>query len=199
MQKLHPTQKSLLELLSKTVEDPLTMNELREELGVSSTSVIFHHIKQLEKKGYLRRNPLNPQDYQVLSDSPEKKITYLNLYGLGSCGPNGTILDGNPIERIPISSKLLGFSSSEAFMIKAKGDSMTPKINNGDLVLVRKTNTAESGEIVVCVNGGRVLIKKFLKGNPNVLSSINEKFDPFVSDDDFRIEGVVKGVLSYFG
>jgi len=124
MKKLHPTQQKLLELLRKNIEDPLTIRELQEELDISSTSVVAHHINQLEKKGYLKRDPNNSSNYQILSDSPEKLITYLNLYRLAHCGPEGSILDGDPEERIPISSRIVTFPVKEAFMVKAKGDSM---------------------------------------------------------------------------
>lgn len=199
MKKLHPIQEKLAEILINNQDDPLTIRELQELMGVSSTSIVHHHLVQLEKKGYLRRNPTNPGDYQVVNsnDSPERKITYLNLYGLAACGPKGSILDGIPIERVPISSKILGFSSADAFMLKAKGKSMEPKIGDGDLVIVRKTNHAENGNIIVCVNNGEVLIKKLKKDSEIILISLNPKFEPFVASDDFRIEGVVRSVLSY--
>ena len=196
---LHRVQKKLLELLIKNIDNPLTIREMRDLLNLSSTSVVVYHLRQLEKKGYLKKNPYNPRDYQVLKDAPEKQITYLNLYGLAHCGPNGSILDGSPIDRIPISSRLLSFPSSEAFMVKAKGDSMEPKIHNGDLVIARKTNDANNGDIVVCVNDGEALIKKInKKGTIIILVSLNQKYDPFIAGKDFRVEGVVKGVLSYF-
>lgn len=198
MKKLHKTQHQLLELLKDTISEPLTIREIQARLGLSSSSLVYHHIQQLEKKGYLRRNPSNPRDYQILSDSPEKKITYLNLYGLTSCGPNGTILDGNPIDHIPISSRILGFSSAEAFMVKAKGDSMIPKINDGDLVIAQKSEDAENGSTVVCINSGEALIKKIHKTNVIILISNNPKYQPFVASDDFRIVGIVKGVYTYY-
>lgn len=197
MKKLHPAQQRLIDLLKENIDDPLTIRELQDELALSSPSLVYHHIQQLEKKGYLRRNPLNPKDYQILADSPEKQVTYLNLYGLAQCGPNGSIFDGNPIERIPISSKILGFPSSEAFMVKAKGDSMAPRINEKDLVVARKTNDAENGDVVVCVNNGETLIKKIQKGNELILVSLNPKYQPFVASENFHIEGLVRGVYSY--
>lgn len=197
MQKLHPAQKSLLGILKENTDEPLSVREIQEIMGVSSPSVVQHHIKQLEKKGYLRRNPLNSRDYQILADSPDKQITFLNLYGLAQCGPKGSIFDGEPIERVPISSKILGFPSSEAFMVKAKGNSMIPKIYEKDLVIARKTNDADSGNIVVCVNNGETLIKKIQKGKSIILISLNPKYEPFIAEKDFRIEGVVKGVYSY--
>jgi len=197
MKRLHKTQQQLLELLKDSITDPLTIREIQAKLGLSSSSLVYHHIQQLEKKGYLRRNPSNSRDYQILADSPEKKITYLNLYGLTFCGPNGTILDENPVDHIPISSRILGFSSAEAFMVKAKGDSMIPKINDGDLVIVQKSKDAENGSTVVCINSGEALIKKIQKTNVIILISNNPKYQPFVASDDFRIVGIVKGVYTY--
>lgn len=199
--KLHPIQKKLLDILIKNVDEPLSIRDMQEILDVSSTSVIAHHLKQLEKRGYLKKNPYNPRDYQVVKGSPEKQITYLNLYGLAHCGPNGSILDGNPIDRIAISTRLLSFPSSEAFMVKAKGDSMAPKINEGDFVIVKRNHNPESGSIVVCVNNGEALIKKIkIEKEKNkkkyILVSLNPKHPPFLAKDDFRIEGEVKGVIT---
>lgn len=195
MKKLHPTQTRLLGLLSKNVEEPLTIRELQEQLGVSSTSVVAHHIEQLEKKGYLKRNPSNPQDYQVLSD-PEKPITYLNLYGLAQCGPSGSILDGNPIDRIPIGTKLLSFPSAEGFMVKARGDSMEPAITEGDLVIARKSTEQQDNCVVVCVNDGQALIKVLrIDNGQRILQSLNADFRPFVAANDFRVEGEVKSII----
>jgi repressor LexA len=195
--KLHPTQKKLLDLLRKNMDDPLTIREIQDELNISSTSVVAHHITQLEKKGYLKRNPDNPKDYQILSDSPEKLITYLNLYGLAHCGPKGSVLDGDVEDRIPIASRLVTFPVKEAFMVKAKGDSMEPRICEGDYIITRKVNEANSGEVVVCVNDGEAMIKKFQKQNGDViLISENEKYSPFIAAKNFRIEGIVKGVIA---
>jgi len=195
---LHPSQKEILKLLEANIMDPLTIREIQEILTISSPSVVHHHIQQLEKKGYLRRNPSNPQDYQILSDNPDSQFAYINLYGLAQCGPNGSILDGAPIDRIPISTKILGFRASEAFFVRAKGDSMINKIHDGDLVIARRQNIAADGDIVVCTNNGEALIKKVQKQKKGaILVSLNEKFSPFLAEEDFRIEGIVRGVYSY--
>ena len=195
MKKLHPTQEKLLKLLSQNIDEPLTVRQLQDELGVSSTSVVAHHIDQLEKKGYLKRNPGNPQDYQVLSD-PERPVAYLNLYGLAQCGPNGSILDGNPIDRIAISTKLLTFPAAEAFMVRARGDSMEPAIQEDDFVIARKTSEERDNQVVVCVNDGEALIKLLrLDDGRRILQSVNSKFRPFIAANDFKVEGEVKGVI----
>jgi repressor LexA len=197
MNILHPTQENLLRLLEDTIDEPLTIRELQDRLGLSSPSLVQHHIQQLEKKGFLKRNPDNPQDYHLLKN-PERPIVYLNLYGLAQCGPNGSILDGAVIDRIPISTKLLSFPASEAFLVWAHGDSMKPLIREGDIVIARKTNAADVGKLVVCVNNGEALIKRLYRADDYVLlESENRKYNPFVaSRDDFRIEGEVKSVIS---
>lgn len=198
IKNISPVQQKLLSVLKKNIDDPLTIRELQNQLDLSSPSLVQHHIVQLEKSGFLKRNPSNPRDYQIVSEGPEKLITYLNLYGMAQCGPKGSFLDGDPIDRVPISSKLLSCKADQAFMVKAKGDSMSPKINNGDLVIAQKSTTANNGDIVVCVNGGEVLIKKIKKADQIILISLNSvKYDPFLADKDFRIEGIVKSILSY--
>ena len=196
MKQLHVSQEKLLSLLRDNIESPLTMRELQDELGLASPSVVHHHIQQLEKKGYLKRNPNNAKDYVVMGD-PEKSIVYINKYGLAQCGPKGSILDGNPIDRIPIASRLIKFPSEEAFIVEAKGDSMEPKIKQGDIIIAKKQNYAENNDLVVCVHESEVLIKKYILSGKNViLYSLNKNYDPFLANK-VRIEGVVKNVLQY--
>lgn len=200
MRKLHPKQQVLLNILSKNQDDPLTIRDLQSRIGASSTSVVMHHLKQLEEKGYLRRNPANPHDYQILAENPDAYVTYLNMYGMAQCGPDGSLLSGNPLERIAVPTKMLGFPSSEAFMVKARGNSMEPFIKEGDLVIARMANNADDGDIVVCVNESKVLIKKLKKDASRIiLRSLNEQHEPFIASEDLRIEGIVKGVYSYIG
>ena len=86
---------------------------------------------------------------------------------------------------------------NETFLVKAKGDSMEPRIYDGDLVLVKKQQIADSGEIVVCINDEEALIKKLLRMNKTVmLMSLNSNYQPFLPAEDFRIEGVVTGIIS---
>lgn len=196
---LHPTQEKLLNLLKKHVDEPLTLRDLQDLLGLSSPSLVQHHVLQLVEKGYLRRNPSNPRDYQVLAESPDKRIAYVNVYGLAECGPKGSVLDGNPVDMIPLGSKFLGFPSAEAFAVRARGTSMLPHIKTGDLVIARRTNDYKNGDVVVCVNNGEALIKKIVVRDKHViLFSFNqEEFLPFPAAKDFRVEGIVKGVLSH--
>lgn len=199
MSNLHKNQVQLLEILRENIDEPLTIQELSERLNISKTST-FHHIQQLEKKGYLKRNPSNPRDYQIITDEP-KKVAYINQYGLAQCGPNGLILDGNPVDRIPIASKLIKFPVDEAFIVIAKGDSMEPMIMQGDYIIAQKKSTANNNDIVVCVYKEEALIKKYYKDNEKVLlrSINNEKHAPRLVSDlkEFNIEGIVRNILKY--
>lgn len=196
---LHPVQKRLIDVLLANSDEALTIRDMQELLGVSSTSVVVHHLRQLEKRGYMRRNPYNPRDYQVITNGPERQFTYINLYGLARCGPHGSILDGSPVDRIAIPSRLFSFPASDAFLVQAKGNSMAPRINHGDLVIARRTDAVDSGAVVICVNDSEALIKKLHKERDRlILVSTNPEYPPFLaSSSDFRIVGEVKAVMSH--
>ena len=193
--ELHPKQRQLLDILLKNIEEPLTLEELRERLELSSRSLVLHHIRQLEKKKFLKRNPSNPRDYKILNH-PDELFKYVNLYGLTQCGPNGQLLTGDPIDRIPISPKLINFNIDKAFMVQAKGNSMEPYIHEKDFIIAKMQNEAENGDIVICSLNGEAMIKKYYKKD-KLLISINAEYDPIKikRNSDFRIEGIVKSII----
>lgn len=69
----------------------------------------------------------------------------------------------------------------EYFALSIKGDSMEPKISEGDVVIVRKQEIVENGELaVVLVNGNDATVKKFYKNDNGItLISTNPAYDPF--------------------
>lgn len=199
MGKLHPKQSQILDLLRENSSNPLTMKELSSIVDIESPGVLYHHLRQLEKKGLLKRNPRNSRDYVVL-DSPESSVVYIGKYGPAQCGPNGILLDETPEEHIPIASSLLRFPAADAFIVQAKGDSMEPKIHEGDIVIAKRQGVPENGDIVVCSHNEEVKIKKFFSANGAVmLYSLNQKHKTIevVEGDTLVIAGVVKNVLSY--
>ena len=196
MKALHPKQTLLLEILKMNISDPLTMEELAERLNVKSKSVVFHHIKQLEKKGYLKRNPANPRDYIVLKD-PERNVIYLNMYGMAKCGPEGTILDGTPTRIVPVDPSMIYFPACKGFMVEAKGDSMESLISPKDWLIVEQSHQAKNKDVVVCVNNGEVMVKRFTQDGENViLQSENPHYNPIVADKtSFHVEGIVRSII----
>ena len=196
MKALHPKQTELLEILRTHISDPLTMEELADRLNVSGKSVVFHHIKQLEKKGYLKRNPSNPRDYIILKD-PEKNVIYLKMYGMAKCGPEGTILDGTPTRIVPVDPSMIYFPACKGFMVEAKGDSMESLIAPHDWLIVEQSHQPQNKDVVVCVNNGEVMVKRFTQDGENViLQSENPSYNPIVADrDSFRVEGIVRSII----
>lgn len=202
MKKLHTNQAKLLKALKGNMDNPLSISELGELVGISSKGVVHHHLLQLEKKGYIKRNPNNSRDYVVM-DSPEKAVVHIKKYGMARCGPGGGILDGNPVGEIPVPTSLLRFPAAEAFIVEAVGHSMEPRICEGDIVIAQKQNTAEHGDIVVCTYSSEVLIKKILKTDGDIiLFSLNPNQEKYpqrrvIYAEELRIEGIVKNILHY--
>ncbi len=116
----------------------------------------------------------------------------------------GTIPAGIPIEAI---EEILDYEeiplkmvrNGEFFALKVKGDSMSPRIQNGDVVIVRKQDDAESGDVcVVMVNGFDATLKQIKKDNNGItLIPFNEHYKPMFYDNEsirdlpVRILGVV--------
>ncbi|PYP84014.1 MAG: hypothetical protein DMF61_21485 [Blastocatellia bacterium AA13] len=88
----------------------------------------------------------------MLYSKPEKRRLCISGW-MGSLNADRRVpsLTTNPL-KIPVATRLLLFLPSEAFLVKAKGDSMAPRITAGDLVIARRRVDAEDGQIVVCVN-----------------------------------------------
>jgi repressor LexA len=197
MKELHPKQKKILEILKKHIDNPLTLNALSSEADITSPGVLYHHLSQLEKKGHLKRNPSNPRDFIVM-DTPDNPVVYIPKYGTAQCGPDGGILSGDIIDRVPVLSVLLRFPAVEAFVVEAKGDSMEPKISEGDTIIAKKQSKPEDDDIIVCVYNQKVMIKKYCQfGERILLNSINKehKIIEVTPDDEFKIEGVVKNII----
>ncbi|WP_424244201.1 repressor LexA [Elusimicrobium posterum] len=195
MQKLHENQERLLKLLERYVAEPLSMEELAAEMDISSKSVIHHHIKQLEKKGYIIRNSSNPRYYQI--KNPEEKVVYLPLYGMAKCGPSGTILDGTPDRIVPVDPSMVQFPIKKGFMVEAKGTSMEELIHPKDWLIVEQNNLPKQNDIVVCVNNEETMVKRFhFDGKSILLISDNKKFIPIIADaQTFKVEGIVRSVI----
>lgn len=194
MKSLSEIQTKILSILEENMDNPLTFREIQDLIGASSVNLVQHHIKQLEKKGHLKRNPSNPRDYTIF----DSKIAYINVYGEASCGPSGSVLDGEPELRVPISVGLLNTPPGETFFVRAIGDSMKPRIYPGDMVIARMTNYANDGDVVVCVNNGFTIIKQLRKTEKGwLLVSFNGQYEPFEPSEDFYVYGKVEGILTY--
>jgi repressor LexA len=110
--------------------------------------------------------------------------------------------DGAPAEQ-----EILGYVTDDSgsdFALKVSGDSMAPRINDGDLVFVRKQNIAENGQFVVAyVNGNDGVIREFNRyDNIIVLSPVNEKHNKIIlnlrENPCWGIVGIIVGRKEIF-
>ncbi|HJU03741.1 MAG TPA: transcriptional repressor LexA [Nitrospiraceae bacterium] len=117
----------------------------------------------------------------------------------------GIVAAGNPIEPVPQSEWVEAPSSMlrgrQSFALKVKGDSMRDDgILPGDIVVVHKQATARNGQTVVAVVNHEATVKKYYRKERHIeLHPANASMKPIVVSpaDDFRVEGVVVGVIRH--
>lgn len=129
-------------------------------------------------------------DIKIVDDKPEVKIVKKAI----RVPVLGNVAAGIPIEAIEnvidyeeISEELA--HTGDFFALKIKGDSMEPRICNGDVVIVRKQNYAESGDLViVLVNGDNATCKKLAKYPSGIrLIPFNQAYEPlFYSNEEIE-------------
>jgi repressor LexA len=117
----------------------------------------------------------------------------------------GFVAAGLPIEPIPqmevveVPPAMTG--KGEHFGLRIKGESMRDEgILSGDLVIVRKQQTARSGQTVVALINGEATIKTYRPKPDHIeLHPANQTMQPILvhPDDTFEIQGVVTGVIRY--
>ena len=199
--RIHPIQKKLLESLSSTANvEGLSLRKLGKLVDVSNPQQVRHHMTQLEKKGYLRRDSQSGKF--ITLKEPIEEIVFLPLYGTAECGPNGILAQENEIDRVPISSRSFGISDPSSYcLVLTRGRSMEPRIFEGDQVLVKVQSDAPSDSICLVLHKDmpKIKILKKIDRTHVALCSYNEDFPAEIIDlskEDFRVLGLVKGVIS---
>ena len=167
----------------------LTLKDVADYVGVSEATVSRWESGNIANMRRDRISALaeilkvSPIDVMGITESNESP----QLTSKGVLIPVlGYVRAGVPIEAV---EEILDYEeisqeqarTGEFFALKVKGDSMEPKISEGDVVIVRKQSTVENGELaVVLVNGDDATVKKFYRSNNGVkLVSTNPKYDPF--------------------
>jgi repressor LexA len=201
-------QRRILEFIRDWVERygyPPSVREIAEAVGLVSPSSVAYQLKELEKKGYLRRDPNRPRAVDVRTPnelSPEEeeaaraaRPTPAYVPVVGRIAAGGPILAEQAIEDVfPLPRELVG--EGNLFLLQVKGDSMLEAaICNGDWVVVRQQQTAENGEIVAAMLEGEATVKTYRRRGGHVwLMPQNEAFEP-IAGDDATILGRVVAVL----
>jgi len=173
-----------------------TLEELKEKIKIKSLNTVVYHLSALEKKGYIRRQKNAKRNIEIIDygnfNSPTTKT--IPVFASVGCDDLSVIANEHHDEFIEVDSNLVG-NKNDIYAVRAVGDSMNDAgIENGDYILVEKTEVAENGEKVVAIVGDMVTVKKLeRKGGVTVLwpESKDTKYRPIILQENFKIAGKV--------
>src|SRR5919106_1113860 len=184
---------------------PPTVREIGEAVGLASPSTVHAHLANLERAGFLRRDPTKPPALELLAGG-RKRAAAAEAPGVEQLPLVGEIAAGGPLlaeenieDRIAV-PELLAHGGAD-FLLRVKGDSMIDAgILDGDVVVVRRQDTARDGEIVVALAGDdesadEATVKRFFRESDRVgLQPENEAHEPIYARH-VQILGKVVGVF----
>jgi repressor LexA len=200
--------------LSETGVSP-SFEEMKDALDLKSKSGVHRLISALEERGFIRRLPNRARALEVLKMPETRSTADAVPTGPTTAAPpraandmldiplHGRIAAGTPIEALqgtdtlPVPAALLG--PGEHYALEVAGDSMVEEgILDGDFALIRKTDTARDGEIVVAlVNNEEATLKTFRREGQMIrLDPANRAYDPQrYAEDQVQIQGRLAGLL----
>lgn len=202
LNKLSKRQMEILQFIKEEVKKkgyPPSVREIGEAVGLASSSTVHGHLSRIEKKGYIRRDPTKPRAIEILNMEDEeaqqnKKTTYIPIVGKVTAGMPITAIE-NIEDYLPIPEHLA--SNAQMFALVIEGDSMIEAgIFDGDLVIVRKQQTANNGEIIVAMTeDDEATVKRFFREKNYIrLQPENSTMEPIILND-CKILGKVVGVF----
>ena len=163
---------------------PPSVREICEAVGLKSTSTVHGHLKRLEKKGLIKRDPTKPRALEIIElNKPKKEMINIPIVGKVTAGM--PILATENIEdSFPVPLDYIKHNR-ELFMLKVSGESMiNAGINNGDLAIIEKQENAENGDIVVALIDNEATIKRFFKEKDHIrLQPENDTMDPIIVEN----------------
>jgi repressor LexA len=194
-------QHEILDFIRDKIENrgfPPSIREIGEAFQIASPNGVMCHLKALEKKGYIERNK-GVKDQK----SAARAITIPGLrIGSTSFPLLGLVAAGNGLEAVPQDERVdLGemFAGQDHYALRVRGQSMIDDhIDDGDIVILRRQDTAENGERVVAMIDGAATLKKFYRRKDRVvLEPANSNMAPIVIEPgrDVKVVGILVGVL----
>jgi len=195
--KVTERQRKVLKTIEKFILEygySPTIRQLGKLLSIANPSAVFKHILSLERKGYLKRE----KGEMRLTGFPSRLETQAKvpLVGLVPAGHPKEVFDVSG-EAVDVPDWMVGRKKGNIFCVSVEGKSMVDAyIDDGDRVLVERTNSANAGEMVVALlNDDSVTLKRLKIENGNIfLVPENPEFDP-IKVDELRVLGRVIGVL----
>lgn len=170
---------------------PPTVREIGSELELSSPSTVHVHLGNLERLGFIRRDPTKPRALELV-DEP-RPLRPLPLIGQVAAG-TPILAEQNVEDYIEVPALLR--RSDDDFLLRVEGDSMIDAgIHNDDLIVVHRQATADNGEIVVALVGDEATTKRFFREAGRIrLQPANDLYEPIILDQ-VELVGKVVGVL----
>jgi len=184
-QALTEKQRMIYEFLKRIIKEkgyPPTVREICEATKLSSTSTVHAHLESLERKGFIKKSPSKNRSIEILEDDfygSKKEIIHVPIVGQVAAG-KPILADENIEDTFPIPVDYV--RNSAVFMLRINGDSMIEAgIFHRDLVLVKKQDTANNGDIVVALIEDSATVKTFYRENGHVrLQPENSSYAPIV-------------------
>lgn len=198
---LDNVQKELINFFKKnTHEEGITLREIAQWIWVSHPQTVLNKLNQLVLKGYFVKDW---NWFRLLKETIENKFTdilQLPIYGFAQCWNQWkAIINEYSQEQMPVTLAFLWTSNVDnCFFVRAKWNSMEPKIQDGDLVLIRQQSSYEPNDYVFVIHNQLPKLKKILKKDDKIyLESVNRFFDKLEVDkyDEAKIIGVVKKII----
>ena len=178
---------------------PPSVREIGERVGLSSSSTIHAHLKALERRGLISRDPTKPRALRSEVAPVEAQATpeTVVMPVLGKVAAGVPITAAENVEGEFVLPAAFVPRVSDAFMLRVQGDSMVDAaILDGDLILVRPQRTADNGEVVVAMLDGEATVKRYYREKGRIrLQPENRAMAPiYASDVEIvgRVEAVVR-------
>lgn len=222
MAVLTERQLEVLRFIAEQIDErgyPPTIREIGEALSISSTNGVNDHLKALERKGYLTRDPMlsrslmvTPLALQALGQGRRAEVIPFGPRAVKTSGRLvevpiiGKVAAGQPIlateqveDTVHVDAFFLG-TSKKVYALRVQGDSMIGDgILSGDYIFVKKQLHADNGDIVVALIDEEATVKRiYFEGDRVRFQPSNPRMAPiYVRREDFRstmVLGIVVGV-----
>jgi repressor LexA len=175
---------------------PPTVREIGKAVGLHSSSTVHAHLANLEKLGLVRRDPSKPRAIELLFDKAKNAIQPGNgLPLVGQVAAGAPILAEENIEEYLEIPDVIGGEDGD-YILQIRGESMKDAgILESDYVVVRPSDTANDGEIVVALIGEEATVKRIFHEKDHVrLQPENEEMEPILTTES-KVLGKVVGVF----
>ena len=174
---------------------PPTVREIGDAVGLASPSTVHAHLANLERAGLLKRDPTKPRAIELVGrrreEAQEQAASAPTLPLVGRIAAGGPLLAEQEIEERIAVPEPLGRNAD--FLLRVKGDSMVEAgILDGDLVVIRKQDTANTGDIIVAlIDDEEATLKRFRRrGSSIALEAANQSYETRVlGPDRVKIQG----------